>query len=323
MPRVSVVVPNFNHARFLDERIESILAQTYQDYEIILMDDASTDHSTSVLRRYEGHPRVRCLLENEVNTGCPFTQWNRGVLAARGEYVWIAESDDAAEPVLLGTLVERLERHPNVGVAYCQSVAVDEHGGVLYPLSAWTEDLDAERWRSDFVNDGRDECAHYLSLRCTIPNASGAVFRRQVYIDAGMADESFRLAGDWMLWVKLLLRSDIAFVAADLNRFRVHAGTVRQHSTRSAVVLSESMRVFEHLSEYVTVPEPVRERAMEQFFDRWIQLAGRPDVGYRAMARSYRRLRALDPKLLGRTASRALRGATGLRRALSGQRISR
>ncbi len=78
MPTVSVIVPNYNHARFLRQRIDTILAQTFQDFELILLDDCSTDESRTILREYTSDKRVR-LEFNEVNSGSPFKQWKKGL----------------------------------------------------------------------------------------------------------------------------------------------------------------------------------------------------------------------------------------------------
>src|ERR1022692_1882228 len=104
MVKVSVVIPNYNHSRFLPRRIDSVLEQTFQDFELILLDDCSTDDSRSILSQYADESRVRIEF-NEVNSGTPFRQWNKGVGLARGEYVWIAESDDYADKRLLERLV--------------------------------------------------------------------------------------------------------------------------------------------------------------------------------------------------------------------------
>src|SRR5215467_13719414 len=96
MPTVSVIVPNYNHARYLRRRVDSILAQTYQDFELILLDDCSTDESRSIISEYAKDPRIRIEL-NEVNSGSTFKQWNKGARMARGSYIWIAESDDRAD----------------------------------------------------------------------------------------------------------------------------------------------------------------------------------------------------------------------------------
>src|ERR1700746_3879780 len=108
MPKVSVIVPNYNHARFLQKRIDSILNQTFQDFELILLDDCSTDVSRAILSQYANDPRVR-LEFNAMNSGSTFKQWNKGVRLARGKYVWIAESDDYADERLLQRLVDALE----------------------------------------------------------------------------------------------------------------------------------------------------------------------------------------------------------------------
>src|SRR5438034_11203510 len=89
MLTVSVIIPNYNHARYLRKRIESVLTQTYQDFEVILLDDCSTDESRSIIGEYRIDPRVRIEL-NEQNSGNTFKQWNKGVGLARGTYVWIA-----------------------------------------------------------------------------------------------------------------------------------------------------------------------------------------------------------------------------------------
>ncbi len=78
MPKVSVVIPNYNHAPFLDQRIQSVLAQTYQDFDIIFLDDASTDESQRVFSCYEQDPRIAAHF-NPVTSGTPFRQWNKGM----------------------------------------------------------------------------------------------------------------------------------------------------------------------------------------------------------------------------------------------------
>ena len=104
MPVVSVIVPNYNHAQFLPSRLDSILGQTFADFEVIYLDDASTDNSERVIAPFLEDRRIR-VIRNTVNSGSAFKQWNRGVREARGEYVWIAEADDSAEPTLLSRLV--------------------------------------------------------------------------------------------------------------------------------------------------------------------------------------------------------------------------
>jgi glycosyltransferase involved in cell wall biosynthesis len=100
-PKVSIVVPNYNHGRFLRERLCSILRQACHDFEVFVLDDTSTDHCAELLQELlkESHPpsRIQFVLEDK-NSDSVFKQWNRGIALARGEYAWIAESNDYADP---------------------------------------------------------------------------------------------------------------------------------------------------------------------------------------------------------------------------------
>ena len=230
-PRVSVIVPNYNHERFLRQRLDSVWAQTFRDFEVIILDDASTDRSRDVIAGYLNRPGVR-FVANERNSGTPFAQWNRGVALAQGDLVWIAESDDYAEPTLLATLVGLLDAHPNAGLAYCQSLQVDAAGVVMGSLEEHTSDLkEPARWQQRFVNAGRDECGRFLLWKNTVPNASAVVFRRAVFQHAGGAPTDMRLAGDWLVWARILLRSDVAYTPEALNYFRYHASTARARTS--------------------------------------------------------------------------------------------
>lgn len=223
---VSVIVPNYNHARYLKRRLDSIVAQTFCDYELIILDDASTDASMETIAPYLRDPRAR-LLANASNSGSTFAQWNRGVAMASGEFVWLAESDDYAEPGLLEKLVTLLRANPSVGLALCQSYKIDENDAVIGTMEEFTADIDSDHWRQPFISKGREECGRYLLWKNTVPNASAVVFRREVYQRAGGAPTNLRLAGDWLTWARMLLISDQAFIPDLLNYFRHHTQTVR------------------------------------------------------------------------------------------------
>ena len=98
---VSVIIPNYCHARFLNQRIDSVLNQTYSDYEVIILDDCSTDNSREIIESYRNHPKISHIVYNEKNSGSTFIQWEKGFELARGEYIWIAESDYVARSTFL------------------------------------------------------------------------------------------------------------------------------------------------------------------------------------------------------------------------------
>lgn len=310
MPRVSVIVPNFNHARFLARRLDSVLEQTLTDFELIYLDDASTDDSAAVFAPYASHPQIRAIL-NDANTGSPFVQWNRGVREARGEYVWIAEADDYASPQLLERLVGVLDANPRVGVAYCQSQCIDPDDRNLGSCLEWTKNLDPHRWDADFVADGRAECERFLARTCTIYNASAVVFRKSVYEGVGGADETLRQCADWRLWLAMLGRSDLAFVAGTLNFFRQHPQSVTGLSRRNGVYARESYTILRHVLADFTLDPAVAERARDVRAERWADVAGR--LPWAQNRDIYRLARTVDPRagrrLLREIVKHALRPA--------------
>ncbi|HDP94727.1 MAG TPA: glycosyltransferase [Candidatus Aminicenantes bacterium] len=271
-PPVSVVVPNYNCARFLGQRLQSILDQTYSDFELILLDDASTDDSLVVIEKYVSDSRVRIHI-NETNSGSPFAQWNRGVDMARGEFVWIAEADDLAEVNFLEHLVPLLDSDPRLGLVYCQSRIVDESGITVDEAPPFLERLWPGRWQRSFRNSGRDEVARYLVHRCTIPNASAVLFRRRAFLDAGGADESMRLCGDWMTYVRVLLNRDICFSERALNATRCHSQTVRSTMSGNPREIEERYRVLETVLNGVDVSLMDRFRARQSRMYLWVDLA--------------------------------------------------
>src|SRR5579863_2438585 len=199
IPAVSVIVPNYNHARFLRKRLGTILAQTYQDFELILLDDCSTDESRAILQEYASNPRVR-LEFNDANSGSPFRQWNKGVRLARGRYVWIAESDDYADAKFLETAVPLLDTNPETQFAYCRSWCVSENDRLQCFADAYLAPWGRDRWATNFHMDGHEICREYLCGTNAVPNSSAVLFRKDVYERVGGADEALRLCGDWKLW---------------------------------------------------------------------------------------------------------------------------
>jgi glycosyltransferase involved in cell wall biosynthesis len=223
---VSVVVPNYNHAQFLKERLNSIFNQTFQDFELIILDDCSTDNSKEIIESYRLFSNVS-IYYNKKNSGSPFKQWKKGIKLAKGKYIWIAESDDVADPQFLERMLNILEK--GHGLAYCRSLDVDEQG-IKKSDFFWSDGLDSNRWKSDHENDGLDEIHNYLVYRCTIPNASASVFRKDLApLDCGF--DKMRYCGDWLFWIKLLEKTSVGYHAGILNYFRHHETSTRNRKS--------------------------------------------------------------------------------------------
>ena len=244
-------MPNYNHAPYLKERMDSILAQDYSDFEIILLDDASTDDSLRILREYEKHPKVKALLTNEINSGNTFMQWQRGLALAEGEYVWIAESDDVAEPTFLSRMVETIEREQAV-LAFCHSEWIDHEGRAIHR----SRDT---RWKRDFSIDGKQFVKQYLLGYSTICNASAVLFRREAAAAVDMTQVvSFTASGDRLFWIRMAMQGRVAFVADKMNRFRQHTHKVSGSAESKGLNIVQDHEIYRLVSPLISLTEHER-----------------------------------------------------------------
>ena len=246
-PKISVVVPNFNYAHYLPQRLDSIARQTLASYEIIILDDASTDDSLEIIEAFKLKCQVPVkVIKNVSNSGSVFSQWKRGVKQAQGDFVWIAEADDLCDFTMLERLIPAFNR-TDVVMSYCQSKQIDENGTVLCDnYLDYVSDIDRERWKTSFVADGPDEVSKSLYVKNTIPNVSAVVFRREallnVLVEFDEEIERLRFAGDWMTYIRLLERGAVSFTCESLNSHRRHSNSVTI-SNHSAALLREISHV--------------------------------------------------------------------------------
>lgn len=227
-PFVSVIVPNYNHAPFLKERLDSIINQSYNYLEIIILDDNSSDNSCNIIKQYKGHPLVSHIIINEINNGSPFVQWKKGFSLAKGELVWIAESDDYCDPDYLKTLVRQFEFDEKCVLAFCKSQIVDVDGNIINDDSLINGDL---------IIDGRRFIKDYLSRYNFIINASSALFSKKTLYNMENNYTQFRGCGDWVFWIEIAKNGDVSYVDTPLNKFR-------QHGTNTTIQQIKSMKGF-------------------------------------------------------------------------------
>jgi len=281
-PRVSVVVPNFNYARYLPQRISSIASQTARPFEIIFLDDRSTDDSVAVaseLLQACGVPYR--IVANDVNAGC-YAQWLTGLTLARGELVWIAEADDFCEPRFLETLTPLFD-DPAVVLAYCQSRQVDGSGQPLRPdYRNYTDEISPTKWLRPYRRSGALEIADTLAVKNTIPNASAVVMRKP-RLD-GIRDRLLGLknAGDWLTYVHVLESGSIAFSPEVLNAHRIHGHSVTKGG-HAARLFGEILQVQEYIRARHELSQETRRKVelMRQFVFEYLGLASEQTPGYR------------------------------------------
>lgn len=233
---ISVIVPNFNHEKYLAFRLDSIFNQTYSNFEVILLDDCSTDNSRQILSEYARNEKVSHCIFNEINTGNTFKQWAKGIDLAKGELIWIAESDDFCELNFLEEVVKPLLDDKEVVMSYCQSNKVDENNNLTGNWISYTQNIDSQNmFLANFTMQGNLFLEQFLIDRNVIPNVSAVVFKKTAIKNDGYLsiDPEFRYCGDWMLYFKLIVNCKIAFIAASLNHFRYHSSSVIANALKS------------------------------------------------------------------------------------------
>lgn len=241
MVKVSVIVPNYCHAPFLRERIDSILAQDYPYYEVILLDDASTDESSSILKEYSSHPKVKTLVINKQNTGNTFLQWMRGFSLATGDYIWIAESDDTASPSFLSRLTDILDKFPQIAMAFSASRWVDEEG---HPIARRLDHI----WRHDFSMDGEQFILRFLLGYNHVCNASAVLFRRSILQKTDMeAIVQYKASGDRLFWINIACQGDVYYIHDYLNSFRQHVHKVSNAAVLGGYNIVEDHSIYLHV----------------------------------------------------------------------------
>ena len=216
MTLVSVIIPNYNHAKYLDERIQSVLNQTYQDFELIILDDCSPDNgaSRSIIEKYRHNPHVSHIVYNEVNSGSAFKQWHKGFGLAKGDLIWIAESDDSCAPEFLETLVHGYLEHHAV-LAFCRSERYGINGNKELLLLQ-------TNLRHDITISGRDFISTYMIDRNSVANASSAIFNREVALKVDRRYMTLQGEGDWLFWIEIMEYGNVFFCTKALNYYRWH-----------------------------------------------------------------------------------------------------
>ncbi|MCB9397019.1 MAG: glycoside hydrolase family 99-like domain-containing protein [Acidobacteria bacterium] len=239
---VSVIVPNYNYAQYLPERLKSIFDQTYLPFEVVVLDDCSTDESLSVLQALQQKNGYDFrIIQNERNSGSVFKQWLKGLQAVKGDLVWIAEADDLCAPEFLARLVEKFT-DPEMVMAYCESKQIDENGGVLAEnYWKYVEDIDGTKWQTSYIRAGREELVESLSVKNTIPNVSAVLFRRSV-LHAVLEENfdfimGFRFAGDYAVYMHVLSKGKMFFDSIAHNSHRRHQNSVTLSNYNEHMIL--------------------------------------------------------------------------------------
>lgn len=230
-PKVSVIIPAYNCARYIAEAIDSVLAQTYQDFEIIVVDDESTDGTGEVVRRYAD--RVRYIRQD--NRG-PSGAKNTGIQAARGEYISTLDGDDLWLPQRLEKLVPLLDQQPELGFVYGDCYRIDETPDRIQPRTAFEIHGGARRgW-----------VLERLVMVNFVPSQSVLIRRRALDV-VGLFDESYRIGEDWDLWLRLAARYPVDFISDVVAMRRQHTQNITNNS--DVTMMRNAVSILTHLKQ--------------------------------------------------------------------------
>ena len=229
---VSIILPNYNHAPYLQERLDSIFGQTHQNFEVIILDDASTDESLSILKPYQAHPKVSHFVLNKKNSGSPFKQWKKGLEVANGNFIWIAESDDKSGLNFLETQLELLQ---NCNMAVAKTIVFNN------------AEAGKELLHPAFMNGKNAILNEKLILYCPVLNVSAAVFQK---IDKhklqGSRFSEFKIIGDRVFYHEFFHGKKLAFNESSKSYFRQDLNNLSNLDSKSLKYLSEYF--YEHIS---------------------------------------------------------------------------
>ena len=212
MPRVSVVIPSYNMARFLPAAVESVLHQTYRDFELIVIDDGSIDNTAEIVRQFPATVRYY----RQENGGVSAAR-NRGIELTKGEYITFFDADDIMLEDALQKSVAFLDQHPEVGFCYGQVYKIDEDGRQMRMRSL-------RGAKHTCVREGKEQITRMLFRGDISPSA--VVTRRSCLNEVGFFDTSIRMGEDIDLWLRLSRRYSVGYIAEPLAKYRVHLNSI-------------------------------------------------------------------------------------------------
>jgi glycosyltransferase involved in cell wall biosynthesis len=238
-PKASVVLTSYNHADFIGKTIESVLSQSFQDYELIVLDNCSTDHSIEVIKEYEAKDKRVKLVQNENNLGMVMSV-NKGVRLAQGEYVAHLCADDLWKPEKLEKQVEYLDNNNDAAVCFTAVEVISENGEILgdnhfyQKIFDKAENKSRVEWLKTFFFDGNVLC---------FPSA---MVRKSCFDEVGLYDPRYQIALDVDMWVRICSKFDIHLIEEKLTNFRSGENSLSSQSSSAGIFEEEMNQVCQH-----------------------------------------------------------------------------
>lgn len=236
--RISVVVPNYNYAKYIYERLYSILYQKVKIYELIILDDCSTDNSINIIdtikKQLQPYVNIKTIY-NDTNSGSPFKQWQKGFEVASGDYVWIAEADDYCDCEFLKNVIAPIQKNDHIVISYTDTAFINGVGEIITKsIKSEIDVMKTGHWNHNYVNIGTEEIKQYAFLNNTIANVSSTLIKKDNYSHYFEEAGKYRQAGDWLLYVNVMQHGKVAYINKPLNYYRLHGNNVSSVTKKEA-----------------------------------------------------------------------------------------
>jgi glycosyltransferase involved in cell wall biosynthesis len=213
--------------------MDSIFGQTFQEFELILLDDASTDNSNEIIKLYENHSKVSHTIRNIENSGSTFRQWKTGIELAKGDFIWIAESDDYNSENFLEESLNYLKKM-NIGLVFNKTISVNEEGKEFEEIT--TVD--------NGVHNGIELLKSSFSRGNLIINGSSVVFKKNLVLEVLKELPKFQICGDWLLWSTIAAKENIGFTDSSSTFYRQHPNSITNKLFENTLFFIEAIRIL-------------------------------------------------------------------------------
>jgi glycosyltransferase involved in cell wall biosynthesis len=272
--KITIIVPCYNHVPYLPRRLSSIAAQISNHTEVILLDDASTDGSATILRQFaDNHPTTCRLIVNEHNSGSPFKQWEKGIRMATGDLIWIAESDDFCSSDFLEKTVPEFDNHA-VMLAFCRTKFVADDGNTqVWSMENYVPELGVTAWKRHFTCSSFELTQQIWDRKNIIPNVSSVVFRNpsafKLLDDPSW--QSMKVCGDWIFYLQISAGGFVSFVPTTTCYYRQHSTNTSVGLHKDEIYLSEHLAVAEYLVSSSSIRMLHLQEIQSELRKRWYQ----------------------------------------------------
>jgi glycosyltransferase involved in cell wall biosynthesis len=243
MPKVSVVMASYNHEKYVAETLESVLSQTYQDFEFIITDDGSSDGTVDVMKRFdERRIKLSCFSQNQ--GACAAI--NNCIQEAKGEYIAVINSDDAWMPEKLEKQVKFLDEHPEIGAVFSSAHIIDEQSNKITEENHFYSKVFIQpnrtrfEWLRHFFFNGN--CLCHPSL----------LIRKHCYDDIGLYDERFALLPDFDFWIRLCIKYEIFIMPEPLVKFRIRLQEANASGNKPETQMRHHLEFSQILKNYIS-----------------------------------------------------------------------